>query len=97
MRGAAKNERAAPLCADHLVWAIAATIFCCLPAGIVAIVYAAQVNGMLDAGDYRGARRASRNAKIWAIVSMAAALSLGLAAAWHVFWVATHEWGWRVF
>ena len=87
-----------PYVPNHLIWAIAATIFCRLPAGIVAIVYAAQVNGMLDAGDYIGARRASRNAKIWAIVSMAsAALSLGLAAALYIFWIATNEWGWRVF
>ena len=87
-----------PYVPNHLIWAIAATIFCCLPAGIVAIVYAAQVNGMLDAGDYRGARRSSRNAKIWAIVSMAAAAAqLGLAAALYIFWIATNEWGWRVF
>ena len=87
-----------PYVPNHLIWAIAATIFCCLPAGIVAIVYAAQVNGMLDAGDYIGARRASRNAKIWAIVSMAAAAAqLGLAAALYIFWIATNEWGWRVF
>lgn len=86
-----------PYVPNHLVWAIAATIFCCLPAGIVAIVYAAQVNGMLDAGDYIGARRASRNAKIWAIVSMAAALSLGAWAALYAYWIATYEWGWRVF
>ena len=87
-----------PYIPNHLVWAIAATIFCCLPAGMVAIVYAAQVNGMLDAGDYVGARRASRNAKIWAIVSMAAAaLGLGAWAALYIFWIATNEWGWRVF
>ena len=87
-----------PYVPNHLIWAIAATIFCCLPAGIIAIVYAAQVNGMLDAGDYSGARRASRNAKIWAIVSMAAAaLGLGAWAALYAYWIATYEWGWRVF
>lgn len=30
---------------NYLVFAILATILCCLPAGIPAIVYAAQVNG----------------------------------------------------
>ena len=53
-----------------MVWAILVTIFCCLPTGIVAIVYAAQVNGMLDAGNYDAARNASNSAKTWAIVSM---------------------------
>ena len=67
---------------NHLVWAILATIFCCVPTGIVAIVYAAQVNGRLDAGDYEGARRASDSAKTWAIVSMALWLVGGAIAAY---------------
>ena len=50
---------------SHLVWAILATLFCCLPAGIVSIVYAAQVNGKLTAGDLEGALRASNSAKTW--------------------------------
>ena len=59
---------------NHLVWAILVTIFCCVPFGIVAIVFAAQVNGRLDAGDYDGAKRASDSARTWAIVSMAAGI-----------------------
>ena len=82
---------------NHLVWAILSTIFCCLPLGVVAIVYAAQVNGMLDAGNYRGARRASRNARIWAIASMAlAAISITLAAATWFLFIAANEWQWRI-
>ena len=51
---------------NYLAPAILVTIFCCLPAGIVAIVYAAQVNGKAAAGDIEGARRDSNNAKTWA-------------------------------
>jgi hypothetical protein len=51
------------------VFAILATVFCCLPTGIVSIIYAAQVNGKLQAGDYAGAQEASRNAKTWCWVS----------------------------
>jgi hypothetical protein len=47
---------------NHLVWAILATVFCCLPSGIAAIVYAAQVNGKLQVGDIAGAQAASKNA-----------------------------------
>ena len=54
---------------NHLVWAILA-IFCCLPIGVVSIVYAAQVNGLVAAGDFAGAREASENAKRWAWVSL---------------------------
>jgi hypothetical protein len=54
---------------NYLLWAILTTIFCCLPFGIVSIIFAAQVNTKWDAGDYDGAMNASRNAKIWAWVS----------------------------
>lgn len=52
---------------NHLVWAILTTLFCCLPLGIVSIVYASQVDGKRAAGDIVGARVASQNAKTWAI------------------------------
>jgi len=61
---------------NYLVFAILATVFCCLPAGIPGIVYAAQVNGKLQAGDYLGAKAASDNAKMWSWVSF----GLGLLA-----------------
>lgn len=54
---------------NHLVWAILATLFCCLPLGIVSIVYAAQVDGKRAAGDIAGARQAADSAKLWAIIS----------------------------
>ena len=59
---------------NYLVFAILATVFCCLPTGIPAIVYAAQVNGKLQAGDLAGAQVASNNAKMWCLIS----LGLGL-------------------
>src|ERR1700722_16731542 len=54
---------------NYLVFAIVATVLCCIPSGIVAIIYAAQVNGKLQAGDLAGAQAASRNAKTWCWVS----------------------------
>src|SRR6202043_3293430 len=59
---------------SYLVFAILATVFCCLPAGIPAIVYAAQVNSKLQVGDLAGAQVASKNAKLWCLIS----LGLGL-------------------
>ena len=56
---------------NHLVWAILSTLFCCLPLGIVSIVYAAQVDGKRAAGDIAGAREASSKAKFWALLSAA--------------------------
>ena len=63
--------RARPEVPNHLAWAILATILCCLPTGIIAIAYAAQVNGKLIYGDYSGAKSASDSARTWAIISMA--------------------------
>lgn len=54
---------------NYLVQAILVTLFCCLPCGIVAIVYAAGVNGKVQAGDITGALVASGNAKTWCWVS----------------------------
>lgn len=55
---------------NHLVKAIVSTLCCCLPFGIVAIVFAAQVNGKLDAGDYAGAQKASDQANLWGNISI---------------------------
>jgi interferon-induced transmembrane protein/zinc ribbon protein len=63
---------------NYLVFAILATVFCCLPTGIPAIVYAAQVNGKLQAGDLAGAQVASNNAKMWCLISLG--LGLGITA-----------------
>lgn len=59
---------------NHLVWAILSTLFCCLPFGIVSIVYAAQVDGKRAAGDITGAHEASGKAKFWAMLSAGLAL-----------------------
>ena len=54
---------------NYLIPAILVTILCCIPTGIVSIVYAAQVNGKIQADDIDGAIRTSKAAKTWAWVS----------------------------
>jgi Interferon-induced transmembrane protein len=66
-----------PAVPNHLVEAILATVCCCLPFGIVSIVYAAQVNSKLQAGDVAGARHASESAKTWAWISFALGIAGG--------------------
>ncbi len=53
----------------YLVWSVVMTLLCCLPAGIVAIIFACQVSSKFYAGDYEGAVKASERAQIWIIVS----------------------------
>ena len=54
---------------NHLVWAILSTIFCCQPFGIVAIVYAAQVNSHMAAGNFDAAEQASSTAQKWCLAA----------------------------
>lgn len=54
---------------SYLAFSILATLLCCLPAGIPAIIYSAQVNSKLLAGDFAGAQAASNNAKLWCWIS----------------------------
>lgn len=61
---------------SYLIWAILTTFLCCLPLGVVAIVYSANVDNRYDEKDYEGAIQASRKAKKWAIGSAIAAAAL---------------------
>lgn len=63
---------------NHLAFAIFCTLCCCIPGGIVAIVYAAQVNGRYSAGDYAGAVEKSESAKKWCWISFWVGLAFGL-------------------
>jgi hypothetical protein len=72
-----------PSIPTNLVWAILSTILCCLPLGIVSIVYAAQVNTYLFRGDIFHAQRSSRRARNWAIISVIVSV-----AGWIVYLVA---------
>ncbi|MBC7782518.1 MAG: CD225/dispanin family protein [Burkholderiales bacterium] len=55
---------------NYLVQSILVTICCCLPFGIVGIVYAAQVNSKFQGGDHAGAQLASANAKRWSMIGL---------------------------
>jgi interferon-induced transmembrane protein len=54
---------------SHLVPAILLMLFCCLPFGVVAIVYAARVQAFLVSGQIAMAQEASEKAKMWCLVS----------------------------
>lgn len=63
-------EVAEPCPPTNLVWAIITTLLCCLPAGIVAIIYALKVQNKYREGDIEGAKRASEVGAWWCIVSI---------------------------
>lgn len=59
---------------NYLIPAIVATIFCCIPVGIVSIIFATQVNSKLAAGDTAGAMEASQKAKKFMFITIGAGL-----------------------
>lgn len=58
-----------PQIPNYLVWAIVSA-FCCLPLAIPAIIFSAQVNSKIAAGDLAGAMASSKNARIFAIIAV---------------------------
>lgn len=68
---------------NYLVQSILVTLCCCLPLGVVAIIFAAQVNSKFAAGDLAGAMESSRKAKMFCWI----AFGLGIAA--QLIWLLT--------
>ena len=66
---------------NYLVLAII-TLICCVPLGIVAVVFAARVNGQVQAGDTQGALESSRKAKLFSYIG------LGLGLLWWIVCIA---------
>jgi Interferon-induced transmembrane protein len=60
---------------NYLVPAII-SLFCCLPLGIVGVIFAAQVNSKVAAGDTAGALDSAKKAKMFSYI----AIGLGLLA-----------------
>jgi len=52
---------------NYLIPAILSAV-CCFPLGIISIIFAAQVNGKVAAGDIPGAMDASKKAKLFSYI-----------------------------
>lgn len=61
---------------------IAATVLCCLPAGIVAIVFAAQAQSAINSQNWSTAQEKAAKARTWTLVSVV----LGLIAIPIIVW-----------
>lgn len=68
------NRQAEPLPPTYLAWNIVVMICCCIPTGLVGLIYSTMVQPRYMRGDYDGARKASQNAEIWLIVTIVAGL-----------------------
>ncbi|MBP5769784.1 MAG: CD225/dispanin family protein [Bacteroidaceae bacterium] len=55
---------------NYLVWAILSTVMCCLPCGIVAVVYSNKVDSLWFAGNHQEALDAAKNARMWTFITV---------------------------
>ena len=58
----------------YLVVSIISTLCCCIPFGIVAIVFSAKINSAVNSGNAEEARKSAKTARIWIIVAFAAGI-----------------------
>lgn len=59
-----------------LVESILVTLFCCLPLGIVGIIYAAKVSSLYAQGNFEEAQTASNNAGKWTKIGFGVGLAV---------------------
>ena len=62
----------------YLVLSIICTLCCCLPFGIVGIVFSVKINSAMNVGNYEEAAQNAKMAKIWTIVSFVVGLVVGI-------------------
>ncbi|HLW09021.1 MAG TPA: CD225/dispanin family protein [Fermentimonas sp.] len=67
-----QNDDIPPLKPANWLWqSIVATILCCLPFGIVGIIYAARVDSLYYNRKYSEAENSARKAKTWTLIAVA--------------------------
>ena len=70
---------------SHLVKAIISSVCCCLPLGIAAVVFAAQVEPNLKAKNYEAASEASKKANLWGNVA------IGVGIIMQILWLVLYQ------
>ena len=53
---------------NYLVWSILVTLFCCVPFGIVGIVYSVMADNAKQYGDFARAIECAKKAKLWLLI-----------------------------
>ncbi len=76
---------AAPATVPNYMVPAIISVFCCWPLAIVAIIFAAQVNGKVASGDIQGAMDASKKAKLFSFIGIG--LGGALILIYIMFWV----------
>lgn len=62
----------------HLIKSIIAVICCCMPLGVVGIIYSAKADALLRQGDIAGAEDAGRKADLWGNLAIGVGLTVNI-------------------
>lgn len=62
----------------YIIFAIISTVLCCMPLGVVAIIFASKINILQGAGDYEGAKNAAKKSKIIMIIGAVLTLIISI-------------------
>lgn len=73
------QQYAPPMPPTYMMQAVLATMFCCMPLGVMAIVKASQVSSAWSAGDFAAAQQRSDEARSWVNWSVVGSLAFGVA------------------
>lgn len=60
---------AEPCPPNYLVWTVLVTVMCCVPLGVISLIYSSQVKTKYNAGDIEGAKKASSKTELWLILA----------------------------
>ncbi|MBD5249760.1 MAG: DUF4339 domain-containing protein [Barnesiella sp.] len=66
----ADSRREQKMPSTYLAFAIIVTICCCIPTGIVAIIYSSKVSQAFYRGEFERAENLSNNALLWCLISL---------------------------
>lgn len=75
---AGTSQPAMPKPNNNMLMAVLTTIFCCLPLGVVGIVFASKVDGLYYAGDYAGATDAANSARRWSLIGIVGSIVISI-------------------
>ena len=70
---------------NYLVWAILSTLFCCMPFGVISIIYATHVDNFWAMGQYAIAESTAQKAKKWLWAAIGSGFAIWLFYVIYIF------------
>lgn len=76
---------------NYLVWNILMTVACCMPLGVIGVIFSVKTDRDWSNGDYAAAERSSQRAKQIFIIGFIGGLVFGVGYAGLIYWEAMNQ------